>query len=64
MSRGIYGKPIVGAQGTLETVKTFGQGMLAGGILLGVGVLVLKHAIREQRLHVAAVNLYRPRTAR
>ena len=49
-------------RGTYGTVKTFGKGMLAGGILTGVAILWIRHAIREQRLHVEAINLYRPRT--
>jgi len=49
-------------RGTYGTVKTFGQGMLAGGVVVVVGALVLRHAVQAQRLHVEAINLYRPRT--
>lgn len=50
-------------RGTYGTIKTFGEGMLAGGIFVGVAALLVRHAIREQRLHVEAINLYRPRYA-
>lgn len=51
-------------RGTYGTVKTFGKGMVAGGIFVGVAALLIRHAIQAQHLHVEAINLYRPRHAR
>ena len=48
-------------RGTYGTVKTFGHGMLAGGLVVIFGGLLLHHAAQAQRLHVEAINLYRPR---
>jgi len=49
-------------RGSYGTVKTFGEGMLAGAIVLGVGALLMRHAAQAQRQYVEAVNMYRPRT--
>ena len=49
-------------RGTYDTIKTFGHGMLAGGVVVIFGGLLLRHAAQAQRLHVEAVNLYRPRS--
>jgi hypothetical protein len=49
-------------RGTYGTVKTFGEGMLAGAVVLGVGALLLRYAAQAQKAHVEAINLYRPRT--
>lgn len=58
--RGQYGKQVsVGA----STVKTFATGALAGGILVGVGLLWLRHSVAKQQELVADINRYRPRTA-
>jgi hypothetical protein len=49
-------------RGTYGTVKTFGEGMLAGAVVLGFGALLLRHASQVQKEHVETINLYRPRT--
>lgn len=49
-------------RGTYGTVKTFGEGMLAGAVVLGFGALLLRHAALTQKDLVEDINRYRPRT--
>ena len=46
-------------RGTYGTVKLFGEGMLAGGLLVGFAALLL--AVKTQEKSVAEINAYRPR---
>lgn len=48
-------------RGTYGTAKTFGQGVLTGGVFFGIAALLLRQAVRRQRQHVAAINAYQPR---
>jgi len=57
MGRGNYTS--VGTSGMAGTAKTFGEGMLVGGVIVGIGALLLRHAVIAQRQYVAAIN--RPR---
>jgi hypothetical protein len=43
-----------------STVKTFATGALAGGALVVVAGLMLRHAVVTQRERVAGINRYRP----
>ncbi len=54
-----YGEARVGA----APVRTFATGALVGGIVVGVGVLLLRHALIKQHELVADINRYRPRLA-
>lgn len=57
--RGQYGRQVLVGS---EPVKTFAEGALVGGILVGIGALMLRHAVHVQRDLTASINAYRPRT--
>jgi hypothetical protein len=68
--RGQYGKQAGRWQYSREThvgesspVRTFATGALVGGVLMGVTVLMLRHATIKQQELVAGINRYRPRAA-
>lgn len=63
--RGQYGRVQYGGETRVgdSPVKTFATGALAGGLLVAIGALWLRHSVIKQRELVADINRYQPRVA-